>query len=40
MFGTAGMLTSLKAFNKKNTESFYPDLYNLKLQTLNANKKH
>ena len=39
MSGTAGMLGALAAFNTKNTGTFYPDLYKLKLQTLNAGKK-
>jgi hypothetical protein len=39
MSGTVGMLSALKAFNEKNTGTFYPDLYKLKLQTLNAGKK-
>jgi hypothetical protein len=39
MSGTVGMLTKLAEFNAKNTQTFYPDLYKLKLQTLNAGKK-
>jgi hypothetical protein len=39
MSGTSGMLVALAEFNFKNTGTFYPDLYKLKLQILNANKK-
>jgi hypothetical protein len=39
MSGTAGMLGALKDFNANNTGSYFPDLYKLKLQILNTNKK-
>jgi surface protein len=39
MSGTSGMLTALAAFNNRNTTSFYPELYRIKMLILNANKR-
>ena len=38
MSGTAGMLSALSLFNNKNTGTFYPELYKIKMLVLNANK--
>jgi surface protein len=38
MSGTAGMLVALANFNIKNTTTYYPELYRIKMLILNANK--
>jgi hypothetical protein len=38
MSGTVGMLVALANFNIKNTTTYYPELYRIKMLVLNANK--
>jgi surface protein len=38
MSGTVGMLVALANFNIKNTTTYYPELYRIKMLILNANK--
>jgi surface protein len=39
MSGTSEMMTTLANFNTRNTGTFYPELYRIKMLILNANKR-